>query len=156
MPGTLGRAFVALSLLAASPALAADPALAATYPELAPERLLPPLLGELRRTLRDPRSITDFVLCPPTKIKYEGGRPVRWAVLFSLNARNAYGGYAGVTMYAAVFRPGKRVNVSQTQLAGTDGLDGLINNAIAKKMRDCPFVPDAEIQRLLADPAALR
>lgn len=149
MPGTLGRA-VAL-LLASGTAQAETPPSAAAYPEMAQDAILPPLVAALRQTLRDPRSITDMVLCPPTNIKMKDGRPVRWAVLFSLNAKNAYGGYTGVTMYSGIFRPGKAVDISVSQMAGNEGFDRLINQAIAKKLIGCPRIPDAEIQQLLAN-----
>ena len=135
--------------LAATPAPAADVDPAA-YPELAPEVLLAPIVAELRRTLNDPYSIRDFVLCPARGIKLKEGRPVRWVVPISFNAKNEFGGYTGVKTYAAVFKDGHiSGGIGSTQFAKSDGLEGLINNMVARRMAACPTVPDAEVQQLL-------
>lgn len=145
----LSSTLVSVAALAAAPAPAADINPAA-YQELAPDTLLPPILAELRRTLNDPYSIRDFVQCPARGIKLKEGRPVRWVVPISFNAKNELGGYTGVKMYAAVFKDGHiSGGIGSTQFAKSDGLEGLINNMVAKRMAACPNVPDAKVQQLL-------
>ena len=79
----------------------------AAYPELASDALLPPILAELKRTLKDPYSIRDFTLCPARAVKLKDGKPVGWAVMLSFNAKNSYGGYEGVKVYSVLFRNGR-------------------------------------------------
>lgn len=144
-----------LVLLFATPAASmdkvADAALVAEFPELAPARLLPPIIEALKRELPDARSLREFVICPPAKIKLGKAprRPTSWYVPLAFEARNATGGYTGSTMYGAIFREGKRVQISQVQLASNEGLDGIINRAIAKTMKDCPILAEDTLQELL-------
>jgi len=66
------------------------------------------------------------------------GRPVRWTIMMSANAKNRYGGYAGNQGMAAVFysdRPVWTFSIGST-------LD-------AKTLAGCSRVPDGEIQRLI-------
>lgn len=140
---------VIITVLGFTPVQAAeiDPA---AYPELAQDVLLPPILAELHRTLNDPYSIRDFVMCPARGIKLKNNRPVRWVVSISFNAKNEFGGYTGVRTYAAVFKDGHiSGGIGSTQFAKLDGLEGLINNMVAKRMAACPNVPDAKVQQLL-------
>ncbi len=127
------------------------------YPELAPDVLLPPIIAELKRTLKDPRSVRDLVLCPATKVKLENGRPVRWSVLISFNAKNSYGAYEGSKFFGAVFRNGRLSGrLVATQFGSDDGLEGLINAAVARKMANCPTVSDEKLQQLLTGGSVLK
>lgn len=136
---------------------AADAAAIAKYPQLAPGNLLVQIVAELKRSQNDPHSIRDFVLCPASNIKILGdgelARPVRWYVPISFNARNDVGGYTGKTMYGAIFRENKRVDIAAVQMAGKDGFDAIINRAIEKRMMGCPEVPDEQIAELLKSAA---
>ena len=74
----------------AAPASAAEAPDLALYPEMSRDRTLPALAHALRYHLLDPSSITNFSACyPPVKVKFKDGKPVRWTVMFSLNARNS-------------------------------------------------------------------
>jgi hypothetical protein len=146
----LNIAAIATALMASAASHAAPPVDVTAYPELAPDALLPPIIAELRRTLKDPQSVRDFTLCPVTKVGMKNGRPVRWSVLLSFNAKNSYGGYEGIKMFAAVFRNGRLSGgIVSTQFGSNEGLEGLINNAVARKMANCPIVPDESIQQLM-------
>lgn len=145
------RLMIAAVALLSGTSANADPIDPAAYPELAPDVLLPPIIAELKRTLKDPYSIRDLVLCRPEKVKIKDGRPVRWSVLFSLSAKNSYGGYAGVKMYSAVFRDGRIAGgLSSAEFENDTGLSGLINSMVARKMATCPTVPDEKVQQLLS------
>lgn len=134
-------AFVALPA-AANPKETYDPA---QFSELAIEAQLSPIIADLKRTLRDPRSIVDFTICPPQQIKYKNGQPVNWGVNFAFNAKNGFGAYEGLTTYVAAFRNRRLYVVGKTQLAGNVGFDGLINDIIARRLATCPTVPSERI-----------
>jgi hypothetical protein len=120
------------------------------YPTLAAEVILPPIIANLKRTLPDPYSIRDFVLCRPRGIRLKGGVPVSWTVMISFNAKNSNGGYAGIKTYYPIFRNGRiSGDISSPSLDRNDPFDRLIDNAIEKQMAGCPRIPDAEIQRLV-------
>ena len=60
------------------------------FPELTPRATLIAILKALDSTIADPRSVTDVILCPATRIKYSktgDRRPASWYVAFSMNAR---------------------------------------------------------------------
>jgi hypothetical protein len=119
-----------------------------TFPELQQQAMLPQIVDEMRRTLRDPGSVNDLTMCAPVKIKMKNGQPVRWTVMLSFNAKNAYGGYVGLTYYGAIFYAGKRPNLTEIMAANAEGLDSLISRAIEKQMAGCPRIPNANLQRL--------
>ena len=110
------------------------------YPEMSHDRALPQIVASLRSSLTDAGSITNFMICyQPVKVKLKEGRPVRWTILLSLNARNQYGGYAGNQGMAAIFYSDKPVWTVSMQ----SPLPGNI-------LGGCTRVPDAVIQRLLS------
>jgi hypothetical protein len=116
-----------------------------------PVEVLPAILTELRRTMRDPYSIRDFAICDPQvteAFKYPGAgqrwERAHWTVKFVLNAKNSYGGYAGLTYFSATYQNGQLQSVSSPNLGPE------LNAKLVDLARDCPRVPDAEIQRLLA------
>lgn len=121
------------------------------FPEASPEQSLPEIMKGLRRFLKDSSSVTDFALCKPiAKFKIDkDGKLKFWTYLFSLNSKNAYGGYTGVQHYAAIFNPGKAVSISAITMPGNDGFASLANKLIEKDMRKCDFMPNDEVQRLL-------
>ena len=143
---------LATSIIAAADAPAhADTVDPAAYPELSADALLPPILAELRRTLKDPHSITDFTLCLPHKARLRDGHPVSWSVTFSLNARNSYGGYEGVHIYSALFHDGHLSGpIMSDQFDSNEGFEGLINGMISRQMATCPVIDDARIQAILS------
>ena len=144
----------ALLLSTASLAVAAPqpPLDYAQFPEASPESALPEIIKGLRRFLKDPASTTDFALCQPvSKYKIKDGKLAFYTYLFSLNSKNAMGGYTGVQHYAAIFRPGKPVDISSLGMASDGGFGDLANMLIEKQMRKCDFIPDAQLQRLLHD-----
>lgn len=67
-------------------------------------------MAELRRTLRDPDSVKDFrIVSGPELVNgttagwnYEQA----WLMCVELNAKNAYGGYTGITTYSFPMRFG--------------------------------------------------
>jgi hypothetical protein len=150
----LPAALAAALMLCANPVHAKDAVDPAAYPELASDVLLPPILAELKRTQKDPYSIRDFTLCPPRAIKLKDGKPVSWVVMLSFNARGSFGGYEGIKIYGARFRNGRvSGGITATELASNAGIDGLINNAIAKLTATCPMIPDATIQQIISGSA---
>nr|WP_140404689.1 hypothetical protein [Sphingomonas sp. CDS-1] len=111
------------------------------YPEMSKERALPQIAAALRNTLFDAGSVTNFMICyPPVKIQMKDGRPVRWTVMLSVNAKNQYGGYAGNQGMAAVFYSDRPVWAFS--IGGP--LDG-------RTLARCERRPDAEIQRLIQE-----
>ena len=131
----------AMALLTHAPASAKDENFDWTaYPEMSRERALSQILASLRNTLTDASSITNFMICyPPVKVKLKDGRPVRWTIMLSLNAKNQYGGYAGTQGMAAVFYSDRPV--------WTFSIQGPLPGNL---LPGCSRVTDAEIQRLLA------
>jgi hypothetical protein len=147
---------LAALILAPAPALASDPIDVATYPELSADALLPSILAELKHTLRDPYSIRDFVLCPARGVKLKDGKAVKWSVSFSFNSKNGYGGYDGSKTYSALFRDGHLAGgVFATQFATNDGIEGLVNSMIVRRMATCATIADAKIQALLSPDASI-
>jgi hypothetical protein len=148
-----GAGFRAISAVAlatlANPASAekVDPD---AYPALAAEVILPPIIASLKRTLPDPYSIRDFVLCRPYNIHLKDGVPTSWAVMISFNAKNTSGGYSGIRIYIPVFRDGHvSGDISSVTQDRADAFNRLFDNAMEKKMAGCPAVPDEQIQSLL-------
>lgn len=130
-----------LVLLSAQPSTAAGAQAEnpSSYPDMSREQTLPVIARALRDHLLDASSITNFSACyPPVKVKLKDGRPVRWTVMFSLNAKNSYGGYTGAQQMAAVFRPNRAVQIIFTGMP-----PGLGNYG------QCTRVPDAEIRQLI-------
>ena len=144
---------IALSVLAllTSPVAAQDQMPAGfDDPGPKPTDVLPPIVANLRATLRDPASVRDFRLCEPEVSKpfrYPGvgntWERARWTVRFSLNGRNGFGGYAGRQAFSATYRDGKLTDVASPNL-GPD-----LNAKMVNLTNGCPSVSDAEIQRLL-------
>jgi hypothetical protein len=109
------------------------------YPEMSREQTLPAIAHALRYYLLDADSVRNFEVCyPALKVKFRGGRPVRWTIMFSLNAKNSFGGYTGAQQMAAVFRPGRPVEIISVGMP-----PGLGNYG------QCARIPDSEIRRLI-------
>jgi len=70
--------------------------------------------------------------------------------LFALNARNSYGGYTGRQNWMAWFRDGRLERMTQSRRGGSD-LDAEIAGLTDRLLERCPRIPDAEVQRLLAN-----
>ena len=148
---------IAATLLLAVPTIAhaKDDVDIAAYPELSAEVLLPPILAELKHTLADPYSVRDFVLCPAGGVKLTNGKPTRWTVRFSFNARNSFGGYTGVKTYSALFRDGHLSGaLMATQFAVNTGIEGIINNMVVRRMATCPTIPDETVQKMMSPGAS--
>lgn len=142
-------AALAAALALASPGYAQTAPYPLTFPEFQQDVMLPQIVDEMRRTLRDPGSVNDLTMCSPVKIKMKDGRPVRWTVMLSFNAKNAYGGYVGRTYYGAIFYAGKRPSLTEIMAANAEGLDSLMSKAIEKQMAGCSRIPNVDLQRLL-------
>lgn len=155
-------AALAAALALASPAsakkrpVAPEPPMPAGYddPGPKPENALPAILADLRRTMKDPYSIRDFRMCeatPTRPFRYPGvagqWEPAKWTIAFALNAKNSYGGYAGSTYFNATFKDGKLADL------GSPNLGAELNGKLLESTKDCRPVADAEIQRLVANPA---
>ncbi len=117
-----------------------------------PDDVLPAIIANLKRSMKDPYSIRDFALCEPkiTKaFKYPGAgnrwEPAHWSVDFELNAKNGFGGYAGRTYFSATYKAGRLDSV------GSPNLGADLNTKLLGLTEACPRVPDAEIQRLLSN-----
>lgn len=109
------------------------------FPAMSRDHTLPMIARALRDHLLDPSSVTNFAVCyPAMKVKITDGRPVRWTIMFSLNAKNSYGGYTGAQQLAAVFRADRPVQIVSTGMP-----PGLGNYG------ECTRVPDIEIRRLI-------
>jgi hypothetical protein len=66
--------------------------------------------GWLASTLKDPDSIKSFVVTAPVKCanRRASWKPeFGWCVKYEYNAKNSYGGYAGVTSHTAMIQGGK-------------------------------------------------
>jgi hypothetical protein len=146
---TLGVAVTATII--ATPAAPADAQKVdvTQFPELSAEASLPIIFKGLRRFLKDYGSISDFALCPePEKVKMKNGKPERWTYRFSLNAKNAYGGYTGIEHYYATLYAKKPVDITKMTMDGQGGFDSLVNRAIEKQMAKCDFLPKARVEQL--------
>ncbi len=140
----------ALAAAGAAQPLAAQQPPAISHPEVSREALLHQILPKLKRTIRDPYSIRDFTLCSPRGLKLKDGRPDRWSVFFSFNAKNAYGGYVGIETWLAVFRKGRLSGeLIRSELHVTDGLMGVLNRPLQREMEACSPIPDNQVQHLL-------
>lgn len=129
---------IALTALpsAAGGAQAGNPS---SYPEMSMEQTLPVIARGLRDHLLDAGSVTNFAACyPAMKVKLKDGRPVRWTIMFSLNAKNSYGGYTGAQQMAAIFRADRPVEIVSVGMPAGLGVYGR-----------CTRVPDVEIRRLI-------
>ncbi len=123
-----------------------------SFPELRPRATLIAILKALDSTIGDPRSVTDVILCPASRVKFSKGQnpqPEKWYVAFSMNARSLAGGYVGRTMYGAIFKAGRPPQIAKAQMENDEGLNSLINNAIRKQMKDCPAVSNEQLSALL-------
>lgn len=139
--------FVATSAFGQTTVSGAD-----AFPELQPRATLIAIVKSLDSTIADPRSVRDVILCPATRIKYSKigiRRPESWYVAFSMNVRSSYGGYAGRTMYGAVFKADRLPRIAKAQIDNDEGINHLINNAIRKQMKDCPAVSNEQLEELL-------
>lgn len=153
----LGSVIAASLFLPAAPAhsQAQPPPGPATFAEFAPRALLIAIIkgmdAAIDGTVPDPRSMSDVVLCPPTKIKYSktDGRPEKWYVAFSMNSRTRDGGYSGRIMYGAVFRRDRLPEVTRVQAKTDQDFDHLFNQMIARTMKDCPIVPNDQLAALV-------
>ena len=115
-----------------------------------PVNPLPAIIAELRRTMKDPYSIRDFSFCEPKvspAFQYPSAgqrwEKAHWKVEFALNAENGFGGYAGRTYFSADFENGRLTSL------GSPNLGPELNSKLLDLVKDCPSVPDAEIQRYL-------
>jgi hypothetical protein len=151
-----GRIIGGSLVLAASAAHAQAPTQAASsFPEFAPRAILIAIIKGMNAaidgTVPDPRSMSDVILCPPTKIKYSkaDGRPEKWYVAFSMNSRTRDGGYSGRIMYGALFRRDRLPEVLRIQAKTDEAFDHLFNQMIAKTMKDCPIVPNEQLSALI-------
>ena len=139
-----------------SSAAAADPITDASartrFQELSPRAIMIEIIKGLDGSIADPRSISDVVLCPATRIKLSKTgepQPQSWYVAFSMNSRTVSGGFGGRVMYAALFKRGKVPELIRTQMPTDDGFDRLINNATQKQMKDCPTVSNEQLAVLV-------
>lgn len=151
------RSFIGTALWltsSAAPAQAQAPA-GSGFPEFSPRAILIAIIkgmdAAIDGTVPDPRSMSDVILCPPTKIKYSkaDGRPEKWYVAFSMNSRTREGGYSGRIMYGAVFRRDRLPQVLRIQAKTDEAFDHLFNQMIAKTMKDCPMVPNDQLSALI-------
>jgi len=115
------------------------------FPELDRSATNTLIVAQLQRELLDPDSLTDLRTCAPFNVKMKDGRPTKWLIYFTVNAKNAYGGYTGRSYYAAIFRAGKPPMLSELVKAGAEGLDRIIVRSVEKDMADCRRIPTEEI-----------
>ncbi len=142
---------LAMAVPTAAAATRPQQAMAEQRPEISPEASLPKIFAALRRSLKDAASISDFALCPePRKVKMKNGQPVRWTYMFSINARNAMGGYSGLQHFAAILYVDKPVEITSVSMAGDDAIAALTNQWIEKDMAKCEFLPKPKLEALLA------
>jgi len=134
-----------------APAQAQPQTASLIYPEVSEGALLGQILPKLKRAVRDPYSIRDFTLCSPRGLKLKDGRPDRWSVFFSFNAKNAMGGYVGIETWMAVFRGGRLSGqLTPTQIQSTDGLMGMLNRKLQRELEACAPIDDQRIQAMLS------
>ena len=83
-----------------------------------PENYKEIVQGWIHATLKDPYSVQDLEITRPVPAAVYGKRAFRkftvwaWQVDFSLNAKNGFGGYAGLTRYSIWVRDGKVIRSS--------------------------------------------
>ena len=131
--------FFVILLAQPSPAISAQSGDVPGYPEMSREQTLPAIAHALRDYLLDAGSVTNFEVCyPALKVKFKDRKPLRWTIMFSLNAKNSFGGYTGAQQMAAVFRQGRPVEIISIGMP-----PGLGNYG------QCARVPEAEIRRLI-------
>jgi len=145
-------------LLAAAAVTAAQPQPApSSFVETRPSAMLEQILPKLRRTLADPYSVRDFSLCPPCGLKLKKGRPDRWTVFFSFNAKNSLAGYTGIRTWLAAFRGGRlQGEPFDAGVDDTSGLMVVLNRPSQRQLATCAPVPDEEIQRLMISQGVAR
>jgi len=119
-------------------------------PGIKPTDYLPAIMADLRSSLKDPDSARDFVLCDPRirkAFKYPSGKwnPAYWAVEFSLNAKNSYGGYTGSRAFTASFDNGELAKVWSSDLGPR------LNAKILAGLKDCPRIADAEFRQMMQE-----
>lgn len=98
--------------------------------------------------MKDPYSIRDLRICQPKIVpgfRLPSGMEMKakWTIDFSLNAKNSYGGYAGITPFTATFEEGKLSHV------GSVDINPSINAKMLELSSGCPLVPAAKIKALL-------
>ncbi len=125
-------------------------------PGPAPENLLSKIVAKLRTTLKDPYSLRDLRVCEPKAGNAYYGlewKRARWSSMIALNSKNAFGGYTGVTVFSVPFENGEATDMMQ--MGGLSVLSAAQNAELMARTQAmaqaCPRVPDAEIQRLLAN-----
>ena len=151
MGNAMRPAIVLAALLCASAVSAQTSVDQTSLPELQRSTIDAQIVSQLQRQLLDPGSISDLRTCAPFNVKMKDGRPSKWLVYFTINAKNIYGGYTGRSYYAALFRAGKPVTVSEVIKANAEGLDHMIVKAVEKDMVDCQQVSNDQIRRLLKE-----
>jgi len=110
------------------------------------------IVKKLRLTLKDPYSLRDLTLCPAKKTDpyYSVARgfwlPATWLVKISLNSKNSYGGYTGPTLFFVTLDKGH-----VTEVSAAIGFMPDIDAKDLEAAQACPRIPDAEVQRLLAN-----
>jgi hypothetical protein len=117
---------------------------------LSREALLRPLITKLKMSLRDPYSIRSLVLCSADNVRYENNRPVRWSVSFSLNAKNGFGAYAGITHYLATYDRGVVTGMVNFTPRPRSIFEVPLEGPLAPKTATCSPVPEATVQELLS------
>ncbi len=115
-----------------------------------PTNVLPDILANLRKTMKDPYSIRDLRICeakvtPAFKYPGVGDRwePAKWTVAFELNAKNGYGAYAGRSYFSATYKGGKLEDVGSPNLGAT------LNAKLLTITENCPRIANTEVQSLL-------
>lgn len=145
-----------MALILAALLAAAQPPMPPGYddPGPPPANVIPALVERLRLELRDPQSIHDLTVCAPSTrgAVLEPGRrgawrPALWTVTFALNSKNGLGGYTGRRRWVAMFAGDKVTSLMSGELRDWPELDAALDQAVAA----CPRIPDAEVQKLLAD-----
>ena len=120
------------------------------YPELTPGAMSMAIITRLKRSLKDPQSIQVLTICRPYKLGLKGGRPYAWATMLSIDMKNGVGGNVGPAIYVAVFKDGLvRRDIKRVKMIANNGLNRLLDRAIAEDMRDCESISDEEVQEVL-------
>ena len=120
------------------------------HPELSSGAMSTAIITRLKRSLKDPQSIQGLIICRPYRLGLKGGRPHHWATMLSFDMKNGVGGNVGPAIYVAVFKDGVvRRDIKRVKMIANNGLNRLLDRAIAEDMRGCDSISDENVQEVL-------
>lgn len=136
------------SIMIAAALLLSTPACA--EPDPRPTDIVPQIAIGLRAHLLDPASATGLTVCHPSYTDGQHGTHRGWSVLFSVNARNTYGGYVGQTPGRAYFVNGQLSRISIDPVSMRTSLDADMARLTRQLLDRCERIPETDLRRLIS------